>query len=673
LLTSFLLSFSYLQLKFAKNSLHYSHDFEFAFGAELCYLYKERKRRWGMKKLVLILGFLFFVNCVILFNIENDLAFRRVWELNLFKSEVINFEMSKENLIEDQKRFPVDPNKEVWLTLPTQDTHWLTLPQNCQGMLDKIKTFAQAHQGEYEHIVVIGMGGSSRPADVIKRVLGTKAGGAQIHVMENLDDADIQEIRESIDPAKTLFISISKSGGTAETMALTRIAYDWITSEGLDPSKHFIAITTTSKDSPLMRFLKENNVPEENIFEHPDKVGGRYTIFSVIGMLPAALAGHDIDGILSYARAAMRSAIKYQLGRFLADMESQGRIYMRVILPKELEGLGSWIEQLLAESLGKVDKNGRNRGIVPVLERDYDASTIPGVYNENAFVFRIKLGESDERDGFMGQVKATGIPVWEMQVNNPEEAVGSLYLLEFATGMAGVLMGIDPFDQPGVEAGKQATREMKARIAEMVDGGISLEEAYRQVVDSYKTSHRIEIAEGIYLDYGDFMNVAGDDFRRFVEEKGKNFDGISAPELYTITLEFAKSKGKTYGAILPYAKETPERAEVWSIARGVLRRLGLQDVFGIGPVYEHSLRQYLQQGPDKGIPTFIVVNDPGHQIIPGDKIEGFTCGMQNALQALGTQQALARAGRYTLRIEVEGPLTSEKLEALRKFFEGIRR
>jgi len=642
----------------------------------------------------------------------------------------------------DRERFPVDPEDKngVWCTLPTQDTHWLTLPLDCQGMLGKIKEFAQAHKGEYEHIVVIGMGGSSRPADVIKRVLGTQVGGAQIHVMENLDEADIQEIRDSIDPAKTLFISISKSGGTAETMALTRIAYDWITSEELDPSKHFIAITTTSKDSPLMRFLKENNVPEENIFEHPDKVGGRYTIFSVIGMLPAALAGHNIDQILEYARAAMRSDVKYQLGRFLSQMESEGRIYMRVILPEELEGLGPWIEQLLAESLGKVDEKGRNRGILPVLERDYESSTIPHVYNENSFVLRIKLGEEDERDSFMEEVKATGVPVWEMRVNSPEEAVGSLYLLEFATGMAGVLMGIDPFNQPGVEAGKQATREMKARIKEMVEEGTPLEEAYHQVVNSYRTSHRIQIAEGVYLDYGALMEIVGEEGEKsliavginngiikpfppyergahvytrswigpeeawVIDDNGRprklSFDemsdllsrrregrvmtrswippdvypglkSLSPQELYKLFLLYAKEKGKTYGAILPYAQETPERAEVWSIARGTLRKFGLQDVFGIGPVYEHSLRQYLQEGPDTGIPTFIVVNEPGEQVIPGDSIPGFTCGMQNALQALGTQQALANAGRYTLRIEIEGALTSEKLQKLREFFSGI--
>ena len=210
-----------------------------------------------MKKMFLILailGFSFGTNYVILFNSQRDITYRRVFDANLFRVMSYNVQTLKE-------KFPVNPAEGVWPTLPTQDTYWLTLPEDCQGMLEKILDFAKNHQGEYEDIVVIGMGGSSRPADVIRGVLGTQAGGARIHVMENLDDADIQEIRDSINLKKTLFISISKSGGTAETMALTRIAYDWITSEGLAPSKHFIAITTTSKDSPLMRFLKRIRSP----------------------------------------------------------------------------------------------------------------------------------------------------------------------------------------------------------------------------------------------------------------------------------------------------------------------------------------------------------------------------------------------------------------------------
>ncbi|MCM8783179.1 MAG: hypothetical protein NC818_00145 [Candidatus Omnitrophica bacterium] len=609
---------------------------------------------------IVLFSFVFLGIFVILLKMDlsSDSIFRRL---------KIPFQSTQTNMSVREERFPLDPNKGAWRENPTQDTHWLTLPLDCQGMLEKIVDFAQRHKGEYTHIVVIGMGGSSRPADVIRGVLGTEEGWAEIHVMENLDEADIQKIKGEIDPTRTLFISISKSGTTAETNALTRIAYDWIIQAGLDPSKHFIAITTTSRDSFLMKFLKDNNVPLENIFEHPDQVGGRYTIFSVIGMLPAALAGHDINTILSFARQAMESQVKYDLGEFLAKMESEGRIYMRVVLPEELASLGPWIEQLVAESLGKIDVVGRNRGIVPVLERDYDE----GIYNEGTFCLRIKLGSSDARDGFTERVKAKGVPVWEIQVNSPEEAIGGLYLLEFATGMAGVLMGIDPFDQPGVEEGKKATNRMKEEILAQINQGKTLEEAYGDFLESQRSIYRVEIAPGVTLDFGALMQVARDEFFEFIWEKKKDLDNLTAQEIYALVLEFAKSKGKTYGAILPYAQETTERAVTWSQARGVLRRFGLQDIYGIGPVYEHSLRQYLQQGPDKGIPTFIVVNDIGTQVIPGEKIPGFTTGMQNVLQALGTQQALTNAGRYTIRIEIEGPLTLDKLRVLESFFSGI--
>jgi|GEM_PF-796682 len=609
----------------------------------------------------IVFSFILLFNCIILLKSKEATDF-------VFRRAKAPFSSSAENMPGREERFPLDPTKGAWSEVPTQDTHWLTLPIDCQGMLQKIIDFAQKHKGEYDHIVVIGMGGSSRPGDVIRQVLGSKDGWAKIHVMENLDEADIQKIRSEIDLSRTLFISISKSGTTAETNALTRIAYNWIIQSGLDPSKHFIAITDTSRDSFLMRFLKENNVPLENIFEHPKQVGGRYTIFSVIGMLPAALAGNDINTVLSYARKAMESQIKYDLGEFLARMESEGRIYMRVVLPKELEGLGPWIEQLLAESLGKIDGIGRNRGIVPVLERDYDAS----IYNRDTFCLRIRLGNSDARDSFMEEVKERGVPIWTIQVNSPEEAVGSLYLLEFATGMAGILMGIDPFDQPGVEEGKKATNKMKEEILAQINQGKTLEDAYREFLESQRSLYRVEIAPGITLDYGALMQVARDEFLEFVGKKKKNLDNLTAQEIYVLILEFAQSKGKTFGAILPYAQETQERGEVWKEARASLRRFGLQDIYGVGPVYEHSLRQYLQQGPDKGIPTFIVVNDIGTQVIPGEKIQGLTTGMQNVLQALGTQQALAQAGRYTVRIEIEGPLTEEKLEALKRFFTLIR-
>lgn len=715
-----------------------------------------------MKIKILSLGlgifcFLSLCNYAILIKIQNsELGLRRIVSRSLFDSSV-------DNMQELEKRFPTNPNKGEWARVPTQDTHWLTLPvDNAQGMLDKILKFADEHKGEYTDVVVIGMGGSSRPADVIKRVLGKKEEGARIHVMENLDEADIAKIRDEIEIENTLFISISKSGTTAETMALTKIAYEWIQKEGLEPSRHFIAITTPPLSllsvqikkgkisltadqqkelilklnntlggssvlsellsridnqgalsnqelaegleelevgfeeyaqvsdilrssleefgvekkvigkivPPLLEFLADKKVSGESIFQHPEQVGGRYTLFSVIGMLPAALAGHNVTQILSLARSAMEAQLKYQLGKFLHEMESQGRIYMRVVLPSELEGLGPWIEQLLAESLGKIDGSGRNRGIVPILERDFD----PEIYTEKTFAFRIKFGQSDERDDFMSKVKDKGVPIWEMKVNTSEEAVGSLYLLEFATGMAGILMGIDPFDQPGVEAGKQSTLEIKAKIQERIKSGASLEQAYREAFQAQQSPYRVEIADGITLDFGELVRVTGGsegEFLEFVKEKEGSLVGLSAEGIYSLALKFAVSKDKSYGAILPYAQETKERAEVWAIARGVQRKFGLQDIYGIGPVYEHSLRQYLQQGPDVGIPTFIVVNDIGNQVIPGDPIDGFTSGMQNALQALGTQKALADVGRYTLRIEIEGPLTPDKLSTLREFFSRI--
>lgn len=640
---------------------------------------------------IILMGISLFLSGREKMNSSNfELSLRRVASLKSVEYTVRNYEgqISQEEMEKFKREYPIDPNAGMWRELQSiwgekadgvKDTHWLTLPiDKAQGLLDKIVEFAQKHKGEYTDIVVIGMGGSSRPGDVIRGILGTKEGYARIHVMENLDEEDIQRVLSAIDISKTLFISISKSGTTAETMALTQIAYQKIKEAGLDPSRHFIAITTTSKtSSPLMQFLADNKVPQENIFEHPDLVGGRYTIFSVIGLLPAALAGHDVKAILASAKKAMESEAKYALGKFMAEMEKQGRIYMRVILPEELKAIGPWIEQLVAESQGKVDKEGKGRGILPIMERDYDAS----VYTSETFAFRIKLGDSDANDGFVRQVIEKGVPVWEFTVRSKEEAIGLLYALEFATGMSGIMMGIQPFDQPGVEAGKKATREMKeAMLSEIKERGISTQEAYEEELEKARTKYRVEVAPGVYLDYGAFMALLGENGessliafginKGIIKSASSTLSSLSPAELYSLLLLYSREVlGKSFGAVLPYAVETPERARVWETARSSLRQAGLQDLFGIGPLYEHSYRQYFMQGHDTGLFIFVVPTDPGTQTIPGEKIPEFTTGMQNALQALGTQKALSDVGRYTLRFEIEGPITPEKLTALALLFQ----
>ncbi len=568
-----------------------------------------------------------------------------------------------------KENFPINPDLGLWKDNITRDISWLTLPiDECQGLLSKIIEFSNKYKGQYKHIIIVGMGGSSRPADVVRGVLGAKDGYAQIHVMENLDDDSIAEIKDNIKLKESLFISISKSGNTAETMALTKIAYSWIKEAELDPKEHFIAITTTSKESSLTKFLKDNNVSEESIFEHPRNVGGRFTFFSVIGMLPAALSGHDVEKILESTKKVLESDEKYNLGLFLVKMEEEGRPYMRVVLPEELKTIGAWIEQLIAESLGKIDRNGKNRGIIPILERDYDSS----IYTDNVFCFRIKLGSSDSDDIFIQQLEGKNIPIWSIEVDSLYDALGVLYLLEFATGVSGILMGLDPFNQPGVEAKKQAARDMKTKIKDKISKGTRLEEAFKDEVKDNASSYRIEIADGIILDFGAIMEVSGSDLTSFALEKDIDIKtSKDAASIYSIIMQFANFKGKSYAGFFPYAHETKEREIAWALVRAIARKNNLQDVYGIGPVYEHSTAQFLQEGPDLGISIFVVINSKGNTIIPEDEVEGFSCGMQNVLQALGTQKALTKAGRFTLRIEVEGSLTEEKVKSLAKFFSSI--
>ncbi|MDP8216895.1 MAG: hypothetical protein P9L98_06260, partial [Candidatus Kaelpia imicola] len=186
------------------------------------------------------------------------------------------------------------------------------------------------------------------------------------------------------------------------------------------------------------------------------------------------------------------------------------------------------------------------------------------------------------------------------------------------------------------------------------------------------SSYRINIADGIVLDFGAIMEVSADDLVSFALQKGIDIKtSKDIAKVYSIIMQFANYKGKSYAGFFPYAYETKERERVWALARSIARKNNLQDVYGVGPIYEHSTAQFLQQGPDLGISIFVVINSKGSTIIPEDEIVGFSCGMQNALQALGTQKALFDAGRYTVRIEIERVLTERNLNYLKIFFEKI--
>jgi len=585
---------------------------------------------------------------------------------------VENYEVIEKAALEDlRERFPTDPDEGEWKDVATPATYWITLPEDCQGQLEAIKEFVAENGGQYTDVVTVGMGGSSRPTDVVSMFQEElQASGANTHVLETLDEDSIRNLLSSLNLDRTLFIIISKSGSTAETIALSKL----VSYRGGD----FIAITTKTdengspRDSKLMQFLEEQDVDLDEVQDHPEKVGGRYTFFSNIGMLPAVLAGINIDILLAEAQKAMESDIKYKLGQFMTDMEDEGRIYMRIILPDKLAKLGLWIEQLVAESSGKHDEGGNERGIIAITERDFDTS----VYKrDDVFAVRIKMGEEDVRDSFTQQIVDAGTPLFEFQINYIMQSAGAMYSVEFATGMAGITMNVDSFNQPGVEAKKQLTREMKDEMRQLIEEDeMDTKEAFDEMLDRYQTDYRVEIANGVTLDFGDFVQVLETehniDFEDYMQRK--DLDINDASDVYRAILMVGKEVGKTYSALLPY-NETYKDHSVWAKARGSMRKLGLVDVFGVGPVYEHSYSQFFHQGPNKGILTFITSTHPGEIQIPGDAVEGITFAMQNTLQAFGAMKAEVENDipRLTVRIEINGKFSPQSMNLLETFFTEV--
>lgn len=577
-----------------------------------------------------------------------------------------NYIFLDDDLTDFERKFPVNPDAGSWKSSNiTPDTGWIRLPERALESLEKNKGIASEISERYNNLVTIGMGGSSRPTEVasmFKRLTGSD--GVELYVLETLDEKHIENVLKKVDTDKTLFLIISKSGNTEETISLA----NFVAEKGCD----FNIITTKNVDSELMHFVERNDIDEADIYEHPDNIGGRYNFFSKIGMIPCAAAGVDNDGLLKEAKKAMLSEHKYRLGKFLFDMEKQGRIYARIVLDDDLKELGSWVEQLISESLGKKDEEGNERGIIAVTEREYDVDT---ALNNNIFLLRIAQ-DPDPDSRYVRAANRSGTPVVEFIIDSVEEIANIMYVLEFSTAMSGILLGLDPFDQPGVDAKKRITSDRKKFFSEELESQKDLENVFDAVIDNYRTESRVEISDGIYLDYGDFVRVLEEEYDISFEREMHRLSlhPKDPVDVYIGISRISRMLNKTYFGILPY-NESYREHDAWREARQLALDFGFNDVFGTGPVYEHSYSQFFQEGYNFGLLCFIISTDHGDIEIPDDIVRGITFSMQNTIQGLASMQALIenKISRLAFWIEIEADKGwNIAIEELEKFYSAIR-
>ena len=449
-------------------------------------------------------------------------------------------------------------------------------------------------EGGFRHVVLLGMGGSSLGVEVLRQVLGNARGYPELIVLDSTVPAAVQSVTETIEPAHTLFLVSSKSGTTTEPLALYQYFYNSVQSakkRGIT-GQNFVAITDPG--TPLVRVAKENDF--RRIFLNPPDIGGRYSVLSYFGLVPAALIGVDIAALLDRAdcmREACASCVPTHenpgawLGACIGTMALQGRDKLTLLISPAISSFGLWVEQLIAESTGKEGK-----GIIPVTGEPLAEAESYG--DDRLFVFmRLEGDDNAAMDAAAERIKALGHPVLTLRMQDRYDLGAEFFRWEFATAIAGAILEIHPFDQPDVQRAKDATERL-----------------LQEYVSSQHLPQRDPAAS-----LSDLLAGA---------EKGK------------------------YLAIMAYLRQTAEVDRVLAEFRQkVMTRHQIATTLGYGPRFLHSTGQLHKGGPNTGLFIQITAGHKEDIPVPG---KPYTFGIVTDAQALGDLEALQTLGRLVAQI-----------------------
>ena len=337
---------------------------------------------------------------------------------------------------------------------------WLDIAERLAAEVDDLRAFAaEVRDAGITDAVLLGMGGSSLGPEVFRRSYGE--GAIRLHVLDSTHPDAIRATRDALDLSKTLFIVSSKSGGTIETMSQFKYFHS-LQGDG----SHYVAVTDPG--TSLAELGAEHGF--RRVFENDPDIGGRYSVLSYFGLVPAAIAGYDVRAVLASAQEAMEACRReddnpgLRLGVALGELALQGRDKLTFVVDEPLESFGLWAEQLVAESTGK-----EGRGILPIA----DEPLAPAAeYGDDRVFVHVASGDV-EMAGKLAELAAAGHPVFTVQAGSPAALGGVFFLSEFATAVAGWALGINPFDQPNVQEAKDNTkRVLDEGSPELEDGDL---------------------------------------------------------------------------------------------------------------------------------------------------------------------------------------------------------
>jgi len=507
---------------------------------------------------------------------------------------------------------------------------WLRVPEFVKSHVGEIKTFVNGVVKDgFEHVLVMGMGGSSLCVEVLNQTHEAVEGYPKLHVLDSTVPATIRRIEGLIDPAKTLFIVSSKSGTTTEPSVFYAYFFDKVKQiKGDKAGENFVAITDPG--TKMEGDAKRDKF--RHIFLNPSDIGGRYSALSYFGMVPAALKGLDLDQLLDNALVVagqcgpdslIRSNPGATLGAAMGALAKAGRDKVTLVTPSPLPSLGLWIEQIIAESTGKEGK-----GILPVTGEPVGA---PEVYGQDRLFVQVRTSQSPpiaEVKELMALSNA-GHPVMDLVLDGPEDIGAEFFRWEIATPLAGKVLGINPFDQPNVQESKDNTKELL--------------EVYKK---EGKLPEQSKVAEF------DGLTLLSDEGNK--DQLLKAAGSVSGRDLFVGVLKahFARVKPGDYVAITQYIDETPTRDEaILKLRRHIRDALKVATTTGYGPRFLHSTGQLHKGGGDNGVFLQITADDGSDVPIPD-----FPCGFATLVkaQALGDFQSLATRHRRALSLHLGG-------------------
>jgi glucose-6-phosphate isomerase/putative lipoic acid-binding regulatory protein len=509
------------------------------------------------------------------------------------------------------------------------ESKWLGWLRIVEEQLAQIKQFAalaaDVAKGGFTHALLLGMGGSSLCPEVFKITFGKQKGHPELHVLDSTDPAQIKAIEGQVDLAHTLCMVASKSGSTLEPNIFKQYFYDRVQQvvEKEKVGEHFIAITDPG--SKMQQVAERDHF--RKIFFGLASIGGRYSALSNFGIVPAAVMGLDVSKFLDRTEEMVQACgpeVPAEqnpgavLGAILGTLGNLGRNKITIVTSAGISDLGAWLEQLIAESTGKLGK-----GLIPV---DREALGSPEVYGTDRVFAHLRLASEPDttQKQKLDALRKAGHPVIEIELADIYDLGQEFFRWEIATAVAGSILQINPFNQPDVEASKIVTR---------------------QLTEAYEKSGKLPEEAPLFEESGIKLFTDERNATNLVKLVGndRSLTGFLRAHLNQLG-------AGDYLGLLGYIQMNAEHEEQLQLIRHSVRNSKhVATCLGFGPRFLHSTGQAYKGGPNTGVFLQITCDDAVDLPVPDQK---YTFGTVKAAQARGDFQVLADRKRRALRVHL---------------------